>query len=144
LTSQESGVKGKKTQLTYAFMTNVDGSEKLPAFIIGKAYKPCPFQKKTGKQLGFYYHDNSKAWMMAKLYQEWLISWDKKLCCEGCHIFLLEDNFKGHIPPDDLSNSSIENFESNLMAHVQPADAGIIHCFKAHYHASYIQRAIGC
>lgn len=34
---KQSGVKGKDLRLTYAFTTNVDGSEKLPAFIIGKA-----------------------------------------------------------------------------------------------------------
>jgi hypothetical protein len=140
--SQDSGVKGKKTRLTYAFTTNADGSEKLPAFIIGKAYKPRPFEKKTGEQLGFYYRNNAKAWMTAKLYQEWLSSWDRKLRHEGRHIVLLQDNFKGHIPPDDLTNISVENFEPNLTAHVQPAEAGIIRCFRAHYRARYIQRAI--
>ena len=35
-----SGVKGKKVRLTYAFTSNVDGSEKLPPIIISKAKKP--------------------------------------------------------------------------------------------------------
>ena len=39
--SQESGVKGKKTQIMYAFTTNADSSEQLLPFIIGKANKPC-------------------------------------------------------------------------------------------------------
>ena len=34
------------------------------------------------------------------------------------------------------------NFEPNLTSHVQPLDQGIIKCFKAHYHARYIQQAI--
>ena len=80
--------------------------------------------------------------MTAKLYQEWLSSWDRKLCHEGRHIVLLQDNFKGHIPPDNLTNISVENFEPNLTAHVQPADARIICCFKAHYQVWYIQQAI--
>jgi hypothetical protein len=37
------------------FNTNADGSEKLPPFIIGKAYKSWAFQKKTEQELGFYY-----------------------------------------------------------------------------------------
>ena len=52
---QSSGVKGSKKRLTYAFTANADGSEKLPAFIIGKAARPRAFRKKTGAQLGFYY-----------------------------------------------------------------------------------------
>jgi hypothetical protein len=67
-----SGVKGQKVRLTYAFTANADGSEKLEPMIIGKAHKPRAFGKKTGSQLGFYYHNNAKAWMTADLYQEWL------------------------------------------------------------------------
>jgi hypothetical protein len=58
---KQSGVKGKKTRLTYIFTSNADGSEKLPAFIIGKAARPRAFNKKTAEQLGFYYRNNAKA-----------------------------------------------------------------------------------
>ena len=74
-----SGLKGNKKWLTYAFTANADGSEKLPAFIIGKAARPCVFNKKTGKQLGFYYQNNTKAWMTSVLYQEFLHDWDSQL-----------------------------------------------------------------
>jgi hypothetical protein len=57
---------------------------------------------------------------------------------------LLQDNFSGHIVPDDLTNIKVENFKPNLTAHVQPNDQGIIHCFKAHYQSSFIQHAIDC
>ena len=67
-----SGLKGNKKRLTYAFTANADGSEKLPAFIIGRAARPRAFNKKTGKQLGFYYRNNAKAWMTSVLYQEFL------------------------------------------------------------------------
>ncbi|PBK85155.1 hypothetical protein ARMGADRAFT_942416, partial [Armillaria gallica] len=66
----QSGIKGSKIHLTYAFTANANGSDKREDFIIRKAYKPCPFQKKSGEQLGFYYHHNVKAWMTAVLYQE--------------------------------------------------------------------------
>lgn len=80
--------------------------------------------------------------MTTKLYQEWLSSWDAQLRRERRHILLLQDNFKGHVPPEDLTNIAVENFEPNLTAHVQPADAGIIRCFKAHYRQHFIRRAI--
>jgi hypothetical protein len=37
----------------------------------------------------------------------------------------------------------VENFSANLTAHVQPTDAGIIHCFKAHYHACFMDHYNG-
>jgi DDE superfamily endonuclease len=139
---QSSGVKGSKKRLTYTFTMNATGTEKLPPFIIGKAARPRPFKRKSGAQLGLYYRSNAKAWMTTVLYQEWLQEWDKKLRREGRKILLLQDNFSGHIPPANLTNISVENFEPNLTAHVQPADAGIIRCFKAHYRARFMNRAI--
>jgi hypothetical protein len=137
-----SGTKGNKKRLTYAVTTNADGTEKLPPFVIGKAARPRAFQKKTGAQLGFYYRNNTKAWMVTKIYQEWLRDWDEKLRREQRHILLLQDNFSAHIKPDGLTNIRVENFAPNLTAHVQPNDAGIIRCFRAHYRGKFVSRAI--
>ena len=139
---EQSGVKCKKNRLTYAFTSNADGSGKLPPFIIGKPAKPRAFNRKTGRELGFYYRNNAKAWMTSHLYQEWIYQWDKELKAKGRKILLLQDNFSAHIIPDDLENIQVENFSPNLTAHVQPKDQGIIQCFKAHYRAKFIERAI--
>ena len=101
---KQSGVKGKKLRLTYVFTTNADGTEKLPAFVIGKAARPCAFNKKTGAQLGFYYRNNAKAWMTAQLYQDWIQEWDHELGAQNRKILLLQDNFSGHIVPSNLQN----------------------------------------
>jgi DDE superfamily endonuclease len=139
---KHSGVKGKKIRLTYALTSNADGSEKLPAFVIGKAARPRAFNKKTGAQLGFYYRNNAKAWMTAHLYQDWIQQWDRELGERKRKILLLQDNFSGHIVPTNLRNIRVVPFEPNLTAHVQPKDQGIIRCFKAHYRTRFIQRAI--
>ncbi|KAF8231187.1 CENP-B protein [Tricholoma matsutake] len=123
LTSQ---VKENKKHLTYAFTTNADGSEKLPPLVMGKAARPCAFQKKTGAQLGFYYQNNAKAWMTTPQYQEWICDWDVKLRQQGHHVLWLQDNFSAHSPSDDLTNIHVENFTPNLTSHVQPNDAGVI------------------
>ncbi|THU93740.1 DDE-domain-containing protein [Dendrothele bispora CBS 962.96] len=140
------GVKGNKVRLTYAFTSNADGSEKLKPLVIGKAFKPRAFGKKTGDQLGFQYRNNAKAWMTTAIYQEWLMAWDRELRLKGRRILLLQDNFAGHVVPHgegrELTNIRVENFAPNLTAHVQPKDAGIIRCFKAHYRKRYIQRSI--
>jgi len=132
----------EKMRLMYTFTSNADGSEKLPPFIISKAAWLWAFNKKMGEQLGFYYQNNAKAWMTAHLYEDWIRQWDWELQERGCKILLLQDNFPGHIVPDDLQNIKVENFKLNLTAHVQPKDQGIICCFKAHYWARFIQRAI--
>lgn len=123
-------------------MANADGSKKLPPFIIGKAQKPRAFKGKMAAQLDFYYQSNAKAWMITTLYQEWLLDWDRKLSREGRKILLLQDNFSGHVVPDNLTSICVKNFKPNLTVHVQPNDQGIIHCFKAHYRAKFIHRAI--
>jgi hypothetical protein len=104
--------------------------------------QPRAFNKKTGAQLGVYYRNNAKAWMTAYLYQEWIQQWDCELQEKGCKILLFQDNFSGHIVPNNLQNIRVENFQPNLTTHVQPKDQGIICCFKAHYRARFIQRAI--
>jgi hypothetical protein len=82
--------------------------------------------------------------MTTDLYQEWLRNWDQRLDQQlpPRKILLLQDNFSGHIVPAGLKNIRVENFEPNLTAHIQPLDQGIIRCFKAHYRAKYIERAI--
>lgn len=137
-----SGVKGNKKRLTYAFTANADGSEKLCPFIIGKSARPRAFKRKTGEQLGFYYWNNAKAWMTIILYREWLRKWDAQLRRQRRFILLLQDNFSAHSVPDDLTNICVENFGPNLTSHVQPNDAGIIRCFKAHYRSKFVSRAI--
>ena len=136
------GVKGVKTRLTYVFTTNADGSGKLKPLVIGKYGKPRAFERKSAAQLGFYYRYNAKAWMTKALYQEWLHEWDLELKQEKRNILLLQDNFAGHVAPDDLQCIRVENFKARLTSHIQPNDQGIIQSFKAHYRARFIERAI--
>ncbi|SJL05224.1 uncharacterized protein ARMOST_08590 [Armillaria ostoyae] len=139
---KHSRVKGSKVCLTYTFTANADGSDKLEPFIIGKAKCPHAFNKKSGENLGFYYRNNAKAWMTTVLYQEWILKWDAQLRLRRRKILLFQDNFSGHIIPCSLQCIRVENFKPNMTSHVQPNDAGIIHCFKAHYRSRYIQHAI--
>jgi DDE superfamily endonuclease len=57
-------------------------------------------------------------------------------------ICLLIDNFSGHNVAYDPTNIQLEWFEPNLTSHVQPLDAGIIRCFKAHYRRAFCIRAL--
>jgi hypothetical protein len=54
----------------------------------------------------------------------------------------LLDNFSGHFIDFEPCNIWLMYFQPNLTLHVQPLDAGIIHCFKAHYHCAFCLCAI--
>jgi hypothetical protein len=67
---------------------------------------------------------------------------DLKMHQQNHYICLTLDNFSGHRITYQLTNVHIEFFEPNLTAFIQPLDAGIICCFKAHYHQGLCQHAL--
>ncbi|KIK95388.1 hypothetical protein PAXRUDRAFT_48383, partial [Paxillus rubicundulus Ve08.2h10] len=52
------------------------------------------------------------------------------------------DNFLGPTIAYKPTNIHLEMFEPNMTSFVQPLDAGIIHCFKAHYRCAFCLHAI--
>ncbi|KIJ38374.1 hypothetical protein M422DRAFT_50071 [Sphaerobolus stellatus SS14] len=59
------------------------------------------------------------------------------------HVVLLLDNFSGHYISYEPQNIDIQFFEPNLTSFVQPCDASIIQCLKAHYQKAFCLCAIG-
>ena len=80
--------------------------------------------------------------MTGALYGKWIKTWDEELHQKGRKILLLQNNCTNHIVPKGLTNIHVKNFSANLTPHVQPMDASIIQCFKAHYRSQFIQCAI--
>ena len=58
------------------------------------------------------------------------------------HICLTLDNFSGHYISYEPRNIQLVYFDPNMTSFVQPLDAGIIQCFKAHYRREFCLRAI--
>ena len=52
------------------------------------------------------------------------------------------DNFSGHYINYEPTNVELIYFKPNLTAWVQPLDAGIIRCFKAHYRRRFCEEAL--
>ena len=65
-----------------------------PPLIIKKARKLQAFQNKMGTQLGFDYWNNTKAWITASIYQDWLQQWDHDLGARKCKIVLFVETSK--------------------------------------------------
>ena len=60
----------------------------------------------------------------------------------GHNIIMFINNFSGHFIKYKPWNICLEYFEPNLTSFVQPCNAGIIHCVKAHYCHAYCFQAI--
>ena len=60
----------------------------------------------------------------------------------NCKSLLLINNFSGHNISYTPTNMRLEFFEPNMTSYVQPLDAGIIQCVKAHYRRAFCLRAI--
>lgn len=47
---------------------NEDGSNKMQLMVIAIALHPRPYKKKSGQELGVYYHANKNAWISTPLF----------------------------------------------------------------------------
>lgn len=134
------GGKLSKQRLTVLLITNSDGSEKLPLFVIGKAHKPRCF--KNIKTLPTRYTANKKAWMTSKLFEEQLHALDAKMGAQNRKIILFIDQCPAHPPTVHLRNIKLTFFPANCTSELQPLDLGIIHTLKLNYRKSLVQRAV--
>lgn len=73
----------------------------------------------------------------------WLKKLDQDMRRQGRKILLLIDNAPSHIfDQSEIANVRVEFFSPNMTSVIQPMDAGIIRCFKAHYKRLFCERAI--
>ena len=63
----------------------------------------------------------------------WIQEWDIELQLQNHHITLTLDNFSGHKINYQPKCITFIYFKPGLTSHIQPLDAGIIRCLKAHY-----------
>nr|XP_042911674.1 uncharacterized protein LOC122272279 [Parasteatoda tepidariorum] len=89
-----SGGKCSKERITVLVACNMDGTEKLPLFVVGKSANPRCF--KNLKTLPVVYASNKKAWMNKMLFKKWLTDLDRKLFREKRNICLMLDNCSAH------------------------------------------------
>jgi len=70
------------------------------------------------------------------------VQWDIELQLENRQIALTLDNFTSHSIQYKPKQMKLIYFEPGLTSHIQPLDAGIIRCFKAHYRRQFCLCAI--
>lgn len=136
------GGKYSKQRLTVMCATNMDGSEKLPLFVIGKSKNPRCF--KNIKSLPVIYRGNKKAWMTSVLFEEWLMQLDEKFIGEGRKVLLLVDNCPSHPKSvqEKLRAIKLSFFPPNATSVLQPLDLGIIRTLKHYYRYALVKRRL--
>ena len=141
-TGTVSGTRKCKQRITVALCCNADGTDKLQPLVIAKAARPRCFPKTFDVQSVVQYHHNTKAWMTAAAFTEWLKSLERKMAVKKRHILLLLDNAPSHIHSVELTYVKIEMLPPNTTSHIQPLDAGIIKNFKLHYKTKLMQHYV--
>jgi hypothetical protein len=117
----------------------MSGSEKLPILAIGKSKKPRSFKN---KKIPVEYKANLKAWMTAKIFEEFLNAWDERLGKQRRSVLLCLDNFSGHPSNLQLKNIKMIFFPPNTTANSQPMDQGIIENLKRNYKKVLLRRRL--
>ncbi|GBC10563.1 hypothetical protein RclHR1_09720005 [Rhizophagus clarus] len=87
------------------------------------------------------YRNNSKAWMITSLFQEWVQEFDCQVGLKhrGQRVLLLLNNCSSHkLNGLTLRYTDVHFLPPNTTSKIQPMDAGIIMAFKKHYHHFHI------
>ncbi len=90
-----AGSRQPKERLTALVTCNMDGSVKQKLLLIGKSAQPRGFPRNHGL-LSVDYESSQRAWMDSRIWEKFLMKWDRELRCKKQHIFLLADNAPGH------------------------------------------------
>lgn len=91
------GRKKDRKHLTSLLGFNAAGNENFPVLYLGTAPKPHCFKKSHGKDHGFDYANNAKAYMSSSMFVERMERFNNYISqTDGCPVLLLQDNFSGH------------------------------------------------
>ncbi|XP_041369493.1 tigger transposable element-derived protein 4-like [Gigantopelta aegis] len=118
----------------------MDGSDKLPLFVIGKSAKPRCFR--GVKSLPTEYESNKKAWMTGEMFSRWLVRLDKKMQRNGRKIAMIVDNCPAHPTLKGLKVIELIFLPPNTTSQTQPMDQDVINNLKSHYKRLVIMKQL--
>lgn len=93
--------------------------------VIGNSGRPCCFNKKTGQEMGFHYHNGKKAWMTAALLFDWFERFNRFIDYSVCHkVLLFIEYCSAHVTKETVVQ--IEFLPPNTTSKTQPCDASTV------------------
>lgn len=129
-----------KEQLTVLICTNLDASDKRDAVIIGRKEKPFGFQGVGVKELPVTYRANSRSWMTAAIFIEWLQTFNEEMKHQQRRVVLFLAPSAAH-PRAELSNIQMV-FIPPGPSQAHPLEQGVIQAFKGLYRRRILTRLL--
>jgi hypothetical protein len=131
------GIKLSKDRITVLLCCSLTGQKRIP-FVIGTSRSPKGFSKLV--RLPVQWRFNASAWMTAKLFEEFLESFNSYAKNQGKKFALIMDNCSCHIV-DTTRFQNVELFflPPNCTSTHQLLDQGIIQNFKVLYRCLLLQ-----
>jgi hypothetical protein len=131
------GIKVNTERITVLVCVNLDGTEKLPLLVIGKSKLPRCFRKT--KLLPRTYCHNKTAWMTCEIFQEFLVSLDRRMASKSRQVILFADHCPAHpIDVRNFKNVQVEFFPANTTSVLQPMDQGVTKALKQKFCRSFV------
>lgn len=137
-----AGGKRSKERITVMLCANATGTERCRLLVIGKASKPRCF--KGIRTYPVDYRANSKAWMTAEIFSDWVRALDRKFASQGRKILLFVDNCTAHCEVQGLKAIRLAFLPKNTTAVLQPMDLGVIKNLKTLYRRHLLERILLC
>ncbi|KAL0277077.1 UNVERIFIED_CONTAM: hypothetical protein PYX00_004484 [Menopon gallinae] len=126
-----------KERITVLLGASMDGSEKLPAIVIGKYSKPRCFSRVNSLPVEYFHSKNS--WVTCDVFERLLINLDEHFSRQKREILLFVDNCTAHNRVPRLESIKVVFFPANVTSEFQPMEQGVIHDFKRHYRNQVLQ-----
>uniref|UniRef100_A0A8C4R9J5 HTH CENPB-type domain-containing protein n=1 Tax=Eptatretus burgeri TaxID=7764 RepID=A0A8C4R9J5_EPTBU len=130
-----NGGKNAEDRMTVLVCCSAFG-EKLSLLVIGKSAKPSGFQGRPAS-LPVSYESNSKSWMTAKLFSQWLHKLNSEMWLQSRKIVLLIAERLVH-SDEFLSNVKLVFLPLNMPSQLQPCEIGIVQAFKRNYRKRFL------
>ena len=86
--------KKSKERVTFLLCTNMDGSQKMPVFALGRFAQPRSFR--GVKTVPVDYSANASSWMTSELFKTWLMQFDQRMKAEKRSVLLTLDSCTAH------------------------------------------------
>ena len=119
-------LKKSKERVTFLLCTNMDGSQKMPVFALGRFAQPRSFR--GVKTIPVEYSANASSWMTSELFKTWLMQFDRRMKAEKRSVLLTLDNCTAHEKfQPQLTGTELLFLLPNSTSKTQPLDQGVVH-----------------
>lgn len=132
-----------KERITVLVAVNMDGSEKLPLFVIGQS--PVGKVKGDTEPVDVFplpFETNDSALMTPVLFEGWLRQLNQQYQASNRTVSIILENCPAHTSSEDLSNVDLVFLPADTSSRLQPVERGVIHMLKSLYRYSLLERLV--